>query len=144
MKKVMLGCALLISAVVASAIPWSADAHRHGSSLIKAGKLVEARTYLDTIDEANQCSTATHRIWADYIDPAIDTTTSAKLASVAQVRYEAFGYAGIGLKNAVEYSVLSVYVTNKEYDKALAYFNTLENPNGKCLGHAVYALQRLG
>ncbi len=144
MKKVMLSCALLVSAVVASAIPWSADAHRHSASLIKAGKLTEARAYLDTIDEATQCSTVGQRTWADYLDPAIDTSTSAKLASVAQVRYEAFGYAGIGLKNATEDIVLWVYVVNKEYDKALAHYNTLENPSAKCVAEAVYALQKLG
>ena len=143
-SKLMLCCALLISAVVASAIPWGNDAYRHSYYLIKAGKLTEARAYLDTIDEANQCSTVGQRTWADYLDPAIDTSTSTKLASVAQVRYEAFGYTGIGLKNATEYIVLWVYVVNKEYDKALAYYNTLENPSAKCVAEAVYALQKLG
>lgn len=144
MKKVMLSCALLISAVVASAIPWSADARRQASSLIRAGKLTEARAYLDTVDEKIQWRTVTHRLYADAVDSAIDTSTPAKLYAVAEGYYSALGITGASLKNASKYAVLWVYVTNKEYDKALEYFGTLENPSAGCAVHAVYALRQLG
>lgn len=144
-KKLLVCCALLISAVVASAIPWGADAYRQSTSLIKAGKLAEVRAYLDTID--NQRSTIPHRIWADYIDPAIDTTTSAKLYAIAEGYYSAtdISSSSIWLKNASESTVLWVLLYGADKpEEALAYFNTLENPSGDCIGRAVDALQKLG
>ena len=145
MKKVMLSCALLISAVVASAIPWSGDAHRHSASLIRDGKLTEARAYLDTVDEKFQARTVIHRLYADTVDSAIDTSTPAKLYAVAEGYYSALGRTGASLKNSSEYAVLWIYIYGvKDYDAGLAYYNTLENPSGNCVAYAVEALQKLG
>ena len=145
MKKVMLSCALLISAVVASAIPWSADVHVGSNALIKAGKLTEARAYLDTVDEKMQWRTVIHRLYADAVDSAIDTSTPAKLYAVAEGYYSALGITGASLRNASEYAVLWVYIRDaKDCEAALAYYNTLENPSASCVGHAVVALQKLG
>ena len=145
MKKVMLSCALLISAVVASAIPWSGDTWHQASSYLRTGNVVEARTYLDTIDEANQHQTARHRIWADHLDPAIDTSTPAKLYAVAEGYYSALGRTGASLKNSSEYAVLWVYMYGvNDCEASLAYYNTLENPSGNCVAQAVYALTQTG
>ena len=142
-SKLMLSCALLISAVVASAIPWSPDAHLHGESLIRAGKLTEARAYLDTIEGVHG-TVAIFRAWADHVDTSIDTSTPAKLYAVADGYYSALGRTGASLKNSSEYAVLWIYVRDKEYESALTYYSTLENPSGACVGRAVYALQKLG
>ena len=142
-SKVMLSCALLISAVVASAIPWSGDTHRHSVSLIKAGKLTEARAYLDTI-EGVSVDVASFRAWADHVDTSVDTSTTAKLKAVVEEYNVAQGFTGAQLKNRTDYAMLWVYWADKEYDKVLEYYNTLENPNGNCVGWAVVALQQLG
>ena len=143
MKKVMLSCALLISAVVASAIPWSADAYRHSASLIRAGKLTEARAYLDTIEGVSD-AVPIFRAWADHVDTSVDTSTPAKLYAVAERYYSALGRTGASLKNSSEYVVLWIYVRGKEYESALTYYNTLENPNYSRVALAIYALQKLG
>ena len=143
MKKVMLSCALLISAVVASAIPWSPNAHRHSAPLIKAGKLTEARAYLDTIEGVSG-TVAIFRAWADKVDENIDASTVEKLAAIVNTYNAAQGFTGAQLKNANDYAMLWIYVTDKEYESALTYYSTLENPSGACVGRAVVALQKLG
>ena len=144
MKKVMLSCALLISAVVASAIPWSNDAFMHGASLIRDGKLAEARAYLDTIEGASG-TVASFRAWADHVDTSVDTSTTAKLKAVVEGYNTAQGFTGTQLKNANDYAVLWVYTRDvNDYEAALAYYNTLENPSAGCVARAVYALQKLG
>jgi len=140
----MLSCALLISAVVASAIPWSGDAYRHSAALIRDGKLAEARAYLDTI-EGWKDTAAIFRAWADHVDETVDTSTPAKLYAVAEGYYSALGRTGASLKNASEHAVLWVYIKGvKDYEAGLAYYNTLENPSASCVARAVVALQQLG
>lgn len=144
MKKVMLSCALLISAVVASAIPWSADVYRHGHSLIRAGKLVEVRAYLDTIEDVSGTA-AIFRAWADHVDTSVDTSTTAKLKAVVEEYNVAQGFTGARLKNANDYAVLWVYIYGvNDYEAGLAYYSPLENPSANCAMLAVYALQKLG
>ena len=142
MKKVMLSCALILSAVVASAIPWTGPAWDTSRSLIIAGKLTEARAYLDTVEPPR--SAVEFRAWIDYLDESVDTSTPAKLYAVAEGYYSALGSTGALLKNSSEYAVLRVLWETKEYDNLLEYYNTLENPSGNCVGRAVYALQKLG
>ena len=144
MKKVMLSCALLISAVVASAIPWSADVHLHGESLIRAGKLVEVRAYLDTIEGVHG-TVAIFRAWADHVDETVDTSTVEKLAAIVNTYNAAQGFTGTKLKNANDYAMLWIYIYGvNDYEAVLAYYNTLENPSAYCAMRAVVALQQLG
>ena len=144
MKKVMLSCALLISAVVASAIPYNADAWNESANLIRAGKLAEARTYIATIAPQNN-SVILLRAWADYVDEAVDTSTTAKLDAIVKAHHAAAGQTGVTLKNASEAAVLWILIYGaKDAEAGLAYFNTLENPSAGCVARAVVALQLLG
>ena len=144
MKKVMLSCALLISAVVASAIPWSPDAYRHSSALIRAGKLTEARAYLDTIEGVSG-TVAIFRAWADKVDENIDASTVEKLSAIVNTYNTAQGFTGTQLKNANDYTILWIYTHGvNDYEAGLAYYNTLENPSASCVARAVVALQQLG
>lgn len=142
-SKLMLCCALLISAVVASAIPWTKPAWDTSGSLIIAGKLTEARAYLDTVEPPS--AAVVRRAWIDYLDESVDTSTPAKLYAVAEGYYSAFGRTGARLKDLSEHAVLWVYIHGvHDYEAGLAYYNTLENPSGNCVACAVYALQKLG
>lgn len=143
-SKLLVCCALLISAVVVSAIPWSADAHRHSAPLIKAGKLTEAREFLDTIEGVSG-TVAIFRAWADHVDEAVDTSTTAKLKAVVEGYNSAQGFTGVQLKNATDYAMLWIYIHGvADYDAGLAYFNTLENPSAGCVARAVVALYQQG
>lgn len=144
MKKVLVSFMLAMLVMSVSAIPWSADVWRNGISLVNEGKLVEARAYLDTVDAKQQNSTLTHRVFVDYKDEAIDTTTHAKLFAVAEGYYSAAGRIGVSLKSSSEYATLWVYVhADRDFEKGLAYYQTLETPSIACVNSAVAALYGL-